>query len=171
METLTLANKAYQIIGAGYFCATILYTEDLVAKVFFNKGEAAREYKALKYASKINNLLCSPVELIDCWDYHLLVLERLEPVNWDKVFNKQEMLEKARFQLYQLNLAGFTHNDIKRPEGCDTLWDNVIVTSTGIRLVDAGLAYIEEEYKSSHFWGCMQKDQEDFTEWGEVFLS
>jgi tRNA A-37 threonylcarbamoyl transferase component Bud32 len=169
METLTIDNTTYQVIGSGYFCKTILYTEDLVAKVFFNRKSAQKEYNALKFAAQVNNLLCSPVELIDYLDFQLLILERLKPVSWSEISNKKDLVDKAKLQLKQLHEAGFTHNDIKRPLGCSDLWNNIIVSKEGIRLVDVGEAYIYDK-NFNQFKEGVVKDYSDFIEWSQVFL-
>lgn len=174
MTTLTLDNQEYSILAEGHFCQTIIWAEDLIAKVFYSEVDAQWEYDALIQCNEINNLLPQAVELIQIEDAYLLVMERLDSIsNFTDIpiFNRELMLEEFEEAVKELHFEGLCHGDIMRPYGVDDYWANIFVTTEGIRLVDIGMVYYYDENDAHQFKERCRKDLEDIMEFAIHFFS
>jgi len=173
MATLTLDNQSYTILASGHFCQTIVWSEDLIAKVFYNEVDAQWEFDALIECNTINNLLPQAVELIQIEDAYLLIMERLDSIeNFTDIplEDREEMLEEFEEAVKELHLEGVAHGDIMRPYGVDDYWANIFITTEGIRLVDIGMVYYYDEDDPLQFKERRKKDMLDISEFANYFL-
>ena len=173
MTTLTLDNQTYTILAEGHFCQTIIWAEDLIAKVFYSEVDAYWEYDALIECNEINNLLPQAVELIQIEDAYLLVMERLDSIsNFTDIpiEDREIMVQEFEETVKELHFEGICHGDIMRPYGVDDYWANIFITTEGIRLVDIGMVYYYDEPDQLQFKEKCRKDLEDISEFANYFL-
>lgn len=117
---------------------------------FIPEFDADAEMEKLIYANNINNLL---VRFIRKEKFHdgseMLVLERLYPIEYNAISKNDRIkfFDKFYSDLKELHRNGFLHGDIMHPIGRDPLmlFDNIILTESGLRLIDTGFSMIEEK--------------------------
>lgn len=175
-------SRILPVVGSGFFASTILWSEETVAKVFYDKVDAEVEYMGLDFCSGINDLMPSPVEVHQGRDpvgerVWCLVMERIVPLEFHKLPSPSEledMCDTFLEQLKELHLSGIAHTDIKRPEGLSP-WDNIIVTAEGIRLLDAGRMFIifpeSSDLEMEDFNDMVRKDWNDALEFCKFILT
>jgi tRNA A-37 threonylcarbamoyl transferase component Bud32 len=173
MKKIKLGNKMYNLVskGANGSCVEISSTQ--IAKVF-ELGSASREANLMKKANSINGLVCQYIDITftETFSHELLVMERLYPLQYRalSVKEREEMFEKFIVDLKELHSNGFAHWDIKRPEHVATgerLWDNIILTKEGLRLIDTGNSLLEGD---PDFEEAVQDDINSAMEFKEIFL-
>jgi len=150
-------------------------TQEWVGKLFKEEDSYPEwEHLALTQMGGINSLMVGVwEEILEIEEGSLLVMERLYPLQpraIDKP-NRLKMLKKFLKQLKELHLSGWAHGDIKRPQyvtnSPDELWDNIIPTLKGIRLIDAGSAIQADDPMFEK--ECL-KDLADFCEFAKWFV-
>ena len=131
------------------------------------------ELLALQKMGSINSLMVKVHDIVEHRKGDLLIMERLYPLQ-PRALNKEQriqFLETFLQELKELHSNGWAHGDIKRPQhackGDGDQWDNVIPTSEGIRLIDAGSAINKED---PCFEQECQKDLADFCEFAKWFM-
>jgi serine/threonine protein kinase len=150
----TLSIGAHNIV--------IALSETEAGKLFSGdtRSDIGSEAEKMKFANKINGLVVKFIRLdIDeVTNSDILVMERIYPLDFRAYeFSKRELLfEVFEDELKQLNKAGFVHRDIKRPADlpADTRtiqarilgqpYDNVLLTTAGLRLIDLGISALKE---------------------------
>lgn len=171
-KQVKVGKNMFDVISSGDNNTVIKWQEGTVAKLFkLGNKQADKELKLLQFANKINRLLVTglSVTFSSCYKYELLVMERLEILDKRSLSNseRKEYLSSFKSQLQELHLAGFSHGDIKRPltfkKG--SLWDNVCVTPTGLRLIDVGCSSLNSSSAQ------IQEDLRDLNEFEVHFLS
>lgn len=137
-----------KMIGEG-FCNRVhevkYMGESYVAKrAIHEDADLPWEWEALQAINEINTLLPKGINFIEYEDLEYLILEQVYPIPISSTTQKERVLLLGNFlsQLRELHAAGWSHGDIKRPRWVpeDETWDNILLTSSGIRLVDAGAA-------------------------------
>lgn len=113
-----------------------------------SRVEISVEADNLKYANKINDLVVKFIRIEMEGDSQILVMERLnifEPRSFE-VEVREIMYSVFIEKLKELHSNGFVHRGIKGPSGYGgKLFDNVVFTSEGIRLIDVGISAIKEK--------------------------
>ena len=115
-----------------------------------SKRELSWEADKLQYANQINDLLVKYKRLDKIDSYHVLVMERLYPLQSRAYEYKRRMEFVSLFKemLIELHEKGFAYGDLGYPtmfnvelnlHSSRTMFctENVIITSNGIRLIDA----------------------------------
>jgi tRNA A-37 threonylcarbamoyl transferase component Bud32 len=105
----------------------------------------------------------------------MLVMERLYPVDFQRM-NKQERIlafERFETQLNELHINGFLHGDIEHPiRGTPKfLFNNIILTNSGLRLVDTGFSLIrKDEPDKARFIRLLRGEMLEIMDFKEYFL-
>lgn len=167
---IKIDGKLYNLLSQGENGQVVVINNKEVAKIF-ELSESGEEASLMRAANGINNLVVKllRIDITSGYSKELLVMERLYPLQYRAI----SVPERERFfkvflsQLKELHLNGWAHGDIKRPIWCDSPWDNIILTQTGLKLIDTGTAVTKEHY---NFKDWVQRDIANAMEFKEVFL-
>ena len=132
------------------------------------------EIKRLIFANAINDLMVRFIRK-DRFDEStdMLVMERLYPIDFQSL-DKQERIpvfEKFKAQIYELHRKGFLHGDIEHPirGNPEFLFNNIILTSNGLRLVDTGFSVIRKD-EPDRFITLLRGELLEIMDFKEYFL-
>ena len=103
----------------------------------------------------------------------LLVMERLYPLDYRtfEVEKRELFLEVFEDELKQLHKQGFVHRDIKRPPSESGLpYDNVFLTTTGIRLIDVGIAALRSQVGDRVFEKYIESELQELAAFKKYFI-
>lgn len=167
---IKIDGTVYSLLSQGENGQVVVINNKEVAKIFELSG-SREEAKLMKAANQVNFLVVKllRVDITSGYSKELLVMERLYPLQYRAISipEREQMFEVFLTQLKELHLNGWAHGDIKRPTWCDSSWDNIILTQTGLRLIDTGTAVTSEHY---HFKDWCERDIANAMEFKEVFL-
>lgn len=167
---IKIDGVTYSLLSQGENGQVVVLSNKEVAKIF-ELSESREEANLMKAANSINSLVVKllRVDITSGYSKELLVMERLYPLQYRAISvpERERFFETFLTQLKELHLNGWAHGDIKRPEWVDSHWDNIILTQTGIRLIDTGTAVTQEHY---NFKDWVQRDIFNAMEFKEVFL-
>ncbi len=156
----------------------IALTETEVAKLFVGdtRSDIGSEAEKLKFANGINGLLSKFIRL----DYdetlqaEMLVLERIYPIDYRayEVEKRELWVDVFLDEMEQLHKAGFVHRDIRRPsEITGQPFDNILLGSNGIRLVDVGISALRSQVGDKLFTKYLEIEKKELAEFKAYFLS
>lgn len=165
-------------LSAGANNAVIALSETEAAKLFVEdtRSEIGSEARKMRFANGVNDLVCRFIRL----DFHealqaeMLVMERIYPLDFRALeFEKRELLfEVFADELKALHGAGFVHRDIRRLSGLKgQYFDNVLLTSTGLRLIALGVSAVREEVGEKLFEKFVEREAEEVVLFKEYFLN
>ncbi len=127
----------------------------------------------MQYANQINDLVVKFIRVDIDGDNQILVMERLtilEPRSIE-IEAREALYSVFVDELRHLHKEGFCHRDIKRPPGYGgRSFDNVILTPTGIRLIDVGISAIKETAGETLFARYIDSEMKEVEEFYEYFL-
>lgn len=149
--------------------AAKLYLED-------TRSDLGSEAEKMKFANGINGLVCKFIRLDfdETLKAEMLVMERLYPIDYRayEVEKRELWFDVFGDELSQLHKAGFVHRDLKRPSGQGGLYfDNVLLTESGLRLIDVGIAYLKEQVGEIIFAKAVEAEQNELLQFKEFFLN
>ena len=165
-------------LSSGANNAVIALSNTEVAKLFLEdtRSDIGSEAEKMKFANEINGLVVKFVRL----DFHdelqaeMLVMERLKPMDFRayEVQIRELWLDVFEDELRQLHQAGFVHRDLKRPSGIGGLYyDNILLTDTGLRLIDVGISALQEKVGDKIFAKYIETEQLEMDAFREYFLN
>jgi len=165
-------------LSSGANNAVIALSNTEVAKLFLEdtRSDIGSEAEKMKFANEINGLVVKFVRL----DFHdelqaeMLVMERLKPMDFRayEVQIRELWLDVFEDELRQLHQAGFVHRDLKRPSGIGGLYyDNILLTDTGLRLIDVGISALKEKVGDKIFAKYIETEQLEMDAFREYFLN
>ena len=165
-------------LSSGANNAVIALSNTEVAKLFLEdtRSDIGSEAEKMKFANEINGLVVKFVRL----DFHdelqaeMLVMERLKPMDFRayEVQIRELWLDVFEDELRQLHQAGFVHRDLKRPSGIGGLYyDNILLTDTGLRLIDVGISALKEKVGDKIFTKYIETEQSEMDAFREYFLN
>jgi hypothetical protein len=171
--SIMIDSVKFALLSEGANGQVVGLTTDTCAKIF-ELGEAQREADLMKVANGINGLLCNhiKVEITSGYSKELLVMERLYPLQYRALtVNQREVFfNKFLAELKELHSNGFAHWDVKRPSHVATgerLWDNIVLTPQGLRLIDTGNSVLQDDFD---FEEACKEDITNAMEFKKVFL-
>ncbi len=127
----------------------------------------------MKYANQINDLVVKFIRVDIEGENQILIMERLtilEPRSLEKEV-RETLFSVFVDELKHLNKEGFCHREIKRPSGYGGHpYDNIILTPTGIRLIDVGISAIKETAGETLFARYTESEMKEVDEFYEYFL-
>lgn len=159
----------YSFLGAGAN-NECFYKDTQVVKVFNQDFKyAEREAKYMIAANKVNSLAVNFISLESHDDVHYLFMEKIDSLSDEQITNlsvsdRQDMIDVFKLQLKQLHQESIYHIDIKTPSGS---YNNVVISSTGIRLIDWGSAYQLQSYGQEIVY---RKEWNNFNSFCEYFM-
>ena len=156
----------------------VALTETEVAKIFTNdtRSDIGSEAEKMKFANTVNNLVVKFIKLdfdeAEQWD--ILVMERIYPIDFRsyEVEKRELWLVVFEDELKQLHTAGFVHRDLSRPSNISgDKFDNILLTPTGLRLIDVGISALKSQVGELLFYKFIQVEMQEFESFKQYFLS
>ncbi len=173
MRKVNLGGNMYDLLSRGDNALVVALDSVRAAKVFeLGSLTLMEEARLLKAANRVNDLLVGYLgtEIVSDSSQELLVMERVYAVQPRALTEKLrvQMVEEFKRKLVELHRAGFAHWDIKRPLNAATgnLWDNIIPTLEGIKLIDCGISVTADH---PEFDEAKEHDLESCLEFAEMF--
>jgi serine/threonine protein kinase len=170
--------KYPRLLSSGANNKVIALTETEVAKLYAGdtRSDIGSEAEKMKYANTINDLVCRFIKLDfdESLQSDMLVMERIYPVDYRAYeIEKRELWADVFFdEMKQLHKAGFVHRDIRRPsEIGGQVFDNVLLTHNGIRLIDVGISALRTQVGNKLFEKYIEIETEEMQKFKTYFLS
>ncbi len=148
------------------------------------KPSVAKEALALQYANSINDLMPRFVGKQTWQDedgtaHDMLVMERLYPlpIHHFELPVRQEMMKLFEEKMKELHDNQFVHGDFMRPTNYFTrgnlewMFNNIVQTESGLRLIDAGFAIICKRDNIEMFVHILFRERNEIGYFREYYLS
>lgn len=166
------------LLSSGSNNRVIALSETEVGKLFVGdtRSDIGSEAEKLQFANKINGLAAQfkRLEYNDALEAEMLVMERIYPIDFRayEVERRELWLSVFMDEMTQLHKAGFAHRDIKRPSNLSgQAFDNILLTETGLRLIDVGISAIKDKVGDTIFKRFLETEQAELKEFAEYFLN
>jgi serine/threonine protein kinase len=174
---LNMKKRYPRTLSSGANNTVIALSETEVGKIFTGdtRSDIGSESVKLRFANTINGLVVRFVRLDELnEDTELLVMERLYPMDFRAYeYERRELwLDVFEDELHQLHKNGFVHRDLRRPSDMPGLtFDNIFLTSTGLRLIDVGISALREQVGIRLFTRFVQQELVELEQFRSFFLS
>lgn len=157
--------------------AVLAISETEAAKLFTGdtRSDIGSEAEKMKFANSINSLVVKFIRLDfdDALQAEMLVMERLYPIDYRayEVEKRELWCDIFEDEVKELHRVGFVHRDIRRPSGLNGLhFDNVLLTNTGLRLIDAGISALKTQVSDKIFSKYIETELEELKLFRQYFL-
>ena len=171
-------KKRYpRTLSSGANNTVIALSETEAAKLFLadTRSDIGSEAEKMKYANQVNDLVVKFLRLDFLGnEAEILVMERLYPLDFRAYeYQKRELwLDVFEDELRQLHHAGFVHRDLERPSNISGWrYDNIFLTSTGLRLIDVGISALKEQVGERLFERFVQQELKELEVFKTFFLN
>jgi tRNA A-37 threonylcarbamoyl transferase component Bud32 len=165
-------------LSTGIHNTVIALSDKEVAKLFDEdtRTDIGSEAEKMKFANTVNGLVVQFVRL----DFdqekqvEMLIMERLYPLDFRAYeLEKRELwMDVFEDELNELHKAGFVHRDIKRPSDAGGLaFDNVFLTSNGLRLIDVGISALQTQVGDKLFKHYIEQELKEVILFKDFFLT
>ncbi len=165
-------------LSAGANNTVIVLNETEVGKLFLGdtRSDIGSEAEKMQFANRVNDLVVKFIrlDLNEEVQAEMLVMERLYPLDYRsyEVEIRELWLDVFEDGLAQLHKAGFVHRDLKRPSNIGgQAFDNILLTSTGLRLIDVGISALRSQVGKKIFEMYVKTEREEIAEFKEYFLN
>jgi serine/threonine protein kinase len=165
-------------LSAGANNTVIVLSDTEVGKLFLGdtRTEIGSEAQKMQYANAINNLVAKFIRLDfnETLQAEMLVMERIQPIDYRsyEVEIREIWFDVFKDELLQLHQAGFVHRDLKRPSNLGGLaFDNILLTQTGLRLIDVGISAIQKQVGEKIFEKYIEIENKEMEEFKVYFLN
>jgi serine/threonine protein kinase len=156
----------------------IALSDTEVAKLFTGdtRSDIGSEAEKMQYANGINDLVAKFIRLDrnETYGWDMLVMERIYPLDYRsyEVEIRGMWLDAFENELNALHVNGFVHRDLKRPSNIPgERFDNILLTSKGIRLIDVGISFIRKQVGDKIFEAALEKEKEELEQFKSFFLN
>lgn len=170
--------KYPRLLSSGANNKVIALTEEAVAKLYTGdtRSDIGSEAEKMKYANTVNGLICKFLRLDynDTLQAEMLVMERIYPIDYraHEIEKRELWLDVFLDEIHQLHLAGFVHRDIRRPSDLTgQLYDNILLTSNGIRLIDVGISALLSQVGDKLYNKYVETELLELEEFKNYFLT
>ncbi len=171
-----LPKRYPRSLSTGAHNTVVALSEKEVGKIFLEdtRSDIGSEAEKMQFANHINGLVVKFIRL-DSYSANaeMLVMERLYPMDYRAhEFEKRELwMDVFEAELLELHKNGFAHRDIRRPSNIPGLsFDNVFLTSTGIRLIDVGVSALRTSVGDRLFEKFVAQEVLELEEFKNYFL-
>jgi len=165
-------------LSSGANNVVIALNESEVAKIYEGdtRSDIGSEAEKMKFANGINNLVVRfiRIDFDEDKQWEMLVMERLYAMDYRSVeFEKRELIFSVfEDELTALHRAGFVHRDLARPSGIPgERYDNILLTGTGIRLIDVGISALRHQVGDALFERFVEQEMEELARFKDFFLN
>ena len=170
--------KFPRLLSSGVNNKVIALSETEVAKIFTGdtRSDIGSEAEKMKYANAINDLVVKFIRL----DYDeilqadMLVMERIYPLDYRayEIEKRELWWDVFEDELNELHHAGFIHHDIQRPSNQSGMaFDNVLLTTNGLRLIDVGISALKKQVGERLFAKYIEAEKKEMALLREYFLN
>ncbi|NJC27932.1 protein kinase family protein [Neolewinella antarctica] len=173
-----MAKRYPRRLSAGANNVVIALSTTEVGKLFSDdtRSDIGSEATKLKFANQVNDLCARFIRLDINEDLNedMLVMERLYPMEFRAYEDQIRLLWLDVFEdeLKALHDSGFVHRDLCRPSGTPGLkYDNIILTQTGLRLIDVGISVLKSDVSERMFKRFIEREWEEFEIFKKDFLA
>ncbi len=154
----------------------VAITKTEAGKVFTpdSRVEVTVEARNMQCANRINSLVVKFIRIDIQGDNQVLVMERLIPIEprGIEVEVRETMYSVLKDQLIELHSQGFCHRDIRGPSGFGgRYFDNVILTESGLRLIDVGISAIRDNDNTELFNKYVESELKELQEFYDYFIA
>lgn len=165
-------------LSSGANNTVIVINDTEVGKLFVDdtRSDIGSEAEKMQFANSINDLVVKFIRLEynESLQAEMLVMERIQPIDFRayEVEIRELWIDVFEDELSDLHKAGFVHRDIKRPSNIDGLaFDNILLTHTGLRLIDVGISALRKQVGSKIFEKYVELEIKELAEFREYFLN
>ena len=165
-------------LSSGANNTVIVLSDTEVGKLFTDdtRSDIGSEAEKMKFANNINDLVTKFIRLDFQEDLRaeMLVMERIKPIDFRayEVEIRELWLDVFESEMKELHNAGFVHRDLKRPSNIGGLaFDNILLTETGLRLVDVGISAIMSQVGEKIFEKYTENELQEMALFKEYFLN
>ena len=165
-------------LSSGANNTVIVLNENEVAKLFTGdtRSDIGSEAEKMKFANEINGLVTKflRLEYNEVLNAEMLVMERIYPIDFRsyEIEIRELWLDVFEDEINQLHNAGFVHRDLRRPSNIGGLaFDNILLTNTGLRLIDVGISAIKSQVGDKIFEKYIEIENQEIKEFREYFLN
>ena len=165
-------------LSSGANNVVIALNETEVAKIYEGdtRSDIGSEAEKMKFANGVNNLVVRfvRVDFDEEKQWEMLVMERLYAMDYRSIeFEKRELIFSVfEDELQELHRAGFTHRDLARPSNMPgERYDNVLLTNTGLRLIDVGISALRQQVGDALFGRFVEQEMEELARFKDFFLN
>ena len=169
--------KYPRLLSSGNNNKVIVLSDTEVAKLFIadTRSDIGSEAGKMKYANTINGLVVKfiRIDFDEVLQAEMLVMERIYPIDFRayEVEKRELWIDVFEDEVKQLHNNGFVHRDLKRPSGLDGLsFDNVLLTTTGLRLIDVGISALKSQLSNKIFDKYVETELEEMEVFRNYFL-
>jgi len=148
------------------------------AKIFSKdtRSDIGGEANKMKFANGINSVIVKFLRLdydeVNEWD--LLIMERLYALDYrsHEIEKRELWMDVLEDEIKELHTAGFVHRDIRRPSNIPgERFDNVLLTSGGLRLIDVGISALRTQVGDKLFDKYVATELEELQIFRQFFLN
>lgn len=165
-------------LSSGANNVVIALNETEVAKIYEGdtRSDIGSEAEKMKFANGVNKLVVRfvRVDFDEEKQWEMLVMERLYAMDYRSIeFEKRELIFSVfEDELKELHRAGFAHRDLARPSNMPgERYDNVLLTNTGLRLIDVGISALRQQVGDALFVRFVEQELEELARFKDFFLN
>ncbi len=173
-----MPKRQSRLLSVGDHNEVIALNETECAKLFHkdSRSDIGSEAEKMKFANGVNDLVVHFLWLAvdEQLGVDMLVMERLYPMDFRAYEQERRLLWLDVFEdeLRALHKAGFVHRDLQRPSDMPGLvYDNIFLTSTGLRLIDVGVSALRDTVAPRLFGRFVQQELEELQSFRKHFLA
>lgn len=156
----------------------VALSETEVGKIFSNETQEEIDIEAEKmlFANAVNGLVVKfhRIDNHPLLDENMIVMERIYPIDFRsyEVEMREIWFDVFEDQLKELHAKGFVHHDLRRlSHNSGQLYDNILLTSQGIRLIDIGISVLERQVGKKFFSAYVEQELKELAFFKEYFLN
>lgn len=173
-----MSNKYKNLLSSGANNRVIVLSETEVAKIFEGdtRSDIGSEAEKMRYANGINSLVCQfhRLDYDDKNEWDMLIMERIHALEFRTfdVHKRELIFEVFEDDLRKLHKNGFVHRDLHRPSNqSGEKYDNILLTTEGLRLIDVGISAIKEKVGDKLFSKYIEVELKELAEFKQYFLT
>lgn len=167
-----------RILSSGVNNTVVALSDIEVAKIFEGdtRSDIGSEAEKMRYANGVNDLVVKfhRLDFDNENEWAMLVMERIFPLDFRalEVEKRALIFDVFEYELLVLHKNGFVHRDLKRPSNISgDRYDNILLTPTGLRLIDVGISAMKEKVGDKLFSKYVEQELTELVAFKNYFLT